>query len=1128
MNSFLRSCLALAVFLASGTALHAQGTEPAISNVRGKTVTVAVPAGFDSVTLQRLRPATPARAASWRTVDTQFPRAAATTLTFRLGKLTPQRSLRVFGRHGAPLPAGFFTGVTNFSSEPPAVRATSHNSQPTTQGPGVFTPGDMFNGAVGDPSARAVVESDIWKLAGDRLYFFNQLRGLQVFDVAQPDAPALLGTLRLPAVGEDMYVLASGHAVLLKRDYSWWQDWWFGDATLPGGGGFPLGANPGALATAQAAVQFQSDTHRANEVIVADVNGDRPAILARLPFAGSLSTSRLVGSVLYVAAQATRDTGDPNAPEYGTQVTSFDLQDPAFPVERDSVFVAGWASAVSATDRYFLIANQDFETGASVVEIVDISAPDGAMSRAGSAKVDGYIEDKSKMDFENGVLTAISAAWLTDGDPNGEGSAITVLQTFSLADPNAPEPLGRLEIAPGEFVRATRFDTGRAYVVTFEQVDPLFVVDLSDPANPTVAGHVEAPGFSTFIQPLGDRLVTIGLVNWKPAVSLFDVSDPAHPLLLSQVKLGGAGTGWAQSEAVWDEKAFNILPDQNLILLPVAGYDYDESDAFGGTWFSRVQLIDLLPDALAKRGVIDHDFSPRRAGVVHDRIVSVAPTRVVVANAANRDAPVVTADLEIAWRVDRVFSEGDFLVQLGGSANWTSNAPPTIRVSPAGDPDATLTRIDLPNLPVVGSALRDGVLYVAQHSWPQWFAGAERPWDDNETTLLLSAYDVSGLPVVKYLSKTTAPAPVFDWSPLNALWPSPGTLVFVSDGGWSTWYRPGLTPPTPVGGVIPVDPGVTFDWFSGSTKRFIAFDVSMPEKVRFGSVRELGGNRPLDFSAAFATGGLVLVSARELGAGWVSGDGEAPTKGNDALADRHFLRVIEYTDATAPFLRVQRVNLPGALRGVTHDGRLLYTSGQAYDAAGAPDPAHLSLHASAFDGEAAHLIATFPVVSIDDPVIATDARVLLLDEQPAYILVVGPSDPPTAATGVIGGVPWLPFEPNPEHSKLHALTLEENGVFAERAKLELDHDRSLHAFGDLVVTQPNTQSVRLIDAGNPGTLLDLGTAEFEGWVWPALDNAAGSSPGGLWVPVGEYGIETINDAATSIRETVRRNRGHKQ
>ena len=66
--------------------------------------------------------------------------------------------------------------------------------------------------------ARAVVESDIWKISGDTLYFFNQYRGLQVIDISQPDAPAIRGALAITAAGEQMYLLDDTHVVLLARD----------------------------------------------------------------------------------------------------------------------------------------------------------------------------------------------------------------------------------------------------------------------------------------------------------------------------------------------------------------------------------------------------------------------------------------------------------------------------------------------------------------------------------------------------------------------------------------------------------------------------------------------------------------------------------------------------------------------------------------------------------------------------------------------------------------------------------------------------------------------------------------------------------------------------------------------
>ena len=79
-----------------------------------------------------------------------------------------------------------------------------------------------------------------------------------------------------------------------------------------------------------------------------------------------------------------------------------------------------------------------------------------------------------------------------------------------------------------------RYDRDRGYMVTFRQTDPLFTLDLSDPANPRVAGELKVPGFSTYIHLLGtDRLLTIGQSDstWGSGnkLQIFDVSDLAAP-----------------------------------------------------------------------------------------------------------------------------------------------------------------------------------------------------------------------------------------------------------------------------------------------------------------------------------------------------------------------------------------------------------------------------------------------------------------------------------------------------------------------------------------------------------------------------------------------------------------------
>ena len=117
---------------------------------------------------------------------------------------------------------------------------------------------------------------------------------------------------------------------------------------------------------------------------------------------------------------------------------------------------------------------------------------------------------------------------------------------------------------PGEDVYAVRFFGDRAYVVTFERTDPLYVLDLSDPAQPLLAGELELPGFSTYLHPLeegylfgfGQDADSEGRATGLKA-ALFDVRDSANPKTVSEISMGGR---WSWSDALYDHKAFNFLP----------------------------------------------------------------------------------------------------------------------------------------------------------------------------------------------------------------------------------------------------------------------------------------------------------------------------------------------------------------------------------------------------------------------------------------------------------------------------------------------------------------------------------------------------------------------------------------
>lgn len=142
--------------------------------------------------------------------------------------------------------------------------------------------------------------------------------------------------------------------------------------------------------------------------------------------------------------------------------------------------------------------------------------------------------------------------------------------------------LGSVEIGKiHEIITAIRFFGNRGYVVTFERTDPFYVLDLSDPENPTVLGELEVPGFSEFMHPINadnSLLLTVGQdaneMGWVTGfqVSLFDSTDPTNPTLLDRLVLEGGS-----SSASWDERAFRYIQAGEVGRLIIPLYQYDHN-----------------------------------------------------------------------------------------------------------------------------------------------------------------------------------------------------------------------------------------------------------------------------------------------------------------------------------------------------------------------------------------------------------------------------------------------------------------------------------------------------------------------------------------------------------------------
>ena len=214
------------------------------------------------------------------------------------------------------------------------------------------------------------------------------------------------------------------------------------------------------------------------------------------------------------------------------------------------------------------------QTAGTDIHRFDISDPTRATYDM-SGHVDGQLLDQFAMDEHDSYLrvaTTTGQAWIERGGAGESESHVVVLAPGD----GALNQVGRLSgLGRGETIQSVRFLGTVGYVVTFEQTDPLYTIDLSDPAAPRVAGELKVLGYSAYLHPIGDgRLIGVGQDATEDGrqlgtqVALFDVRDPAAPTRVAQATLPNSSSG-----AEWDHHAFLWWPDASLVAIPVSAFD---------------------------------------------------------------------------------------------------------------------------------------------------------------------------------------------------------------------------------------------------------------------------------------------------------------------------------------------------------------------------------------------------------------------------------------------------------------------------------------------------------------------------------------------------------------------------
>lgn len=275
----------------------------------------------------------------------------------------------------------------------------------------------------------------------------------------------------------------------------------------------------------------------------------------------------------------------------------------------------------------------------TTIQSFDLAA-EGPAAVGASGEVAGSLVNSYALSEYEGDLRVATTGIGSDGVSE---SSVRVLRATgdALTEIGAVGGLGRTET-----IQSVRYVGTTAYVVTFRQTDPLYVIDLTDPTAPTVEGELKITGFSSYLHPIGDgRVVGVGRDADEEGrdqgfqLSIFDVTDPKAPTRTDQFTVP---TGWSAAEH--DPHAFLWWAPESVVVIPLETYEIREvapgdGDApvadidLGGVGRSGVAVF-----RIDGTSIVDEDFVevegayPYRSMVVQDRLWSLFDGRVAIAD----------------------------------------------------------------------------------------------------------------------------------------------------------------------------------------------------------------------------------------------------------------------------------------------------------------------------------------------------------------------------------------------------------------------------------------------------------------------------------------------------------------
>ncbi len=254
-----------------------------------------------------------------------------------------------------------------------------------------------------------------------------------------------------------------------------------------------------------------------------------------------------------------------------TTVFSFNIKDNTQAPSNTTIMMSGTNEMYVSANNIYIVSPTWSSENQQTTNIYRVNINQATLEAQAKGSVWGNPINQYAMDEYNGNFRIATTMWFTDNATTSDGAVFKVSRQMNNiyvlnADLNV---IGKLEgFKMDERIYSVRFAESKCYVVTFKQIDPFFVIDMSNPAAPKVAGELKIPGYSSYLYPIDENhIIGLGKENSTLKLSLFDVTNVNAPAEIAKYIVEAQ---YSDSVALYNPHAFVFDAQRQLLIIPVS------------------------------------------------------------------------------------------------------------------------------------------------------------------------------------------------------------------------------------------------------------------------------------------------------------------------------------------------------------------------------------------------------------------------------------------------------------------------------------------------------------------------------------------------------------------------------